>query len=350
MPSSNTPFSFQFRSTQAFRWLVLSTLWLCFSSCEPEYYGQVLGVNGIINSERSGDWLTHEHILVDFIGAENTGKQRWNRSEVKDKMLPYLLKTESLNIQTFVDATPNFLGRDVELLQELSTASRMNIITNTGLYAAKDYKYLPEYAFEETAQQLADRWIAELVNGIDETGIRPGFIKISINANQPLKPLDRKIVIAAGLTHMETGLTIASHTGPAHAAFEQLSILDSMDVSPQAFIWVHAQQEQNLEHYKKAAGLGCWISLDGWGSEQEDHYRKLLYARRNDLLDNLLISHDAGWYDPENPKAKVTPYHYIPKQLVARMKSDGFDIKDIHKLLHHNPIAAFTILRRLKED
>ncbi len=325
-------------------------LLVIFSSCEPEYYGQILGVNGIINSQRSGNWLTHEHILVDFSGAASTNGKNWDIADVKDKMLPHLLKTESLNIQTFVDATPNFLGRDVALLQEMATSSRLNIITNTGLYAAVDYKYLPEYAFEETAQQLADRWIAELRAGIEGTSIRPGFIKISVNANQPLKSLDRKIVIAAGLAHKETGLTIASHTGPAHAAFEQLSILDSMGVAPEAFIWVHAQQEDNLENYKKAAELGCWISLDGWGWERDEHYRKLLYLRRNGLLSNLLISHDAGWYDPAKPQAKVATYDYIPKQLVARMKSDGFDIKEVHRLLHDNPIKAFTILRRLKAD
>lgn len=350
MPSFRLPYSPFLSKTPRFSLWLLTIVWLIFSSCEPAYYGKVLGVNGVINSERSGDWLPHEHLLVDFIGAENTGAHRWNQQQVIDKMLPYLLKIESLNIKTFVDATPNFLGRDVKLLQELAVASRLNIITNTGLYAAVDYKYLPEYALEETARQLADRWIAELHDGIDDTGIRPGFIKISINAHQPLKTMDRKIVIAAGLAHKETGLTIASHTGPAYAAFEQLEILDSLGVAPEAFIWVHAQQEENLENYKKAAEMGCWISLDGWGWEHEDHYRKLLFARRHKILDNFLISHDAGWFDPAKPDAKVVPYSYIPKQLIPRMKSDGFEIKEMHKLLHFNPIKAFTIERRLKED
>ncbi len=317
-------------------------------ACEPDYYGEVLGVKGVIDSERSGNWLTHEHILVDFIGAEMTGSHRWNPIDVRHKMLPYLLKAESVNIQTFVDATPNYLGRDPELLRELASDSRLNIITNTGLYAAREYKYLPEYAFEETAEQLANRWIKELTDGIGETGIRPGFIKISVNADQPLKPLDKKIVIAAGLTHIETGLTIASHTGPAHAAFEQLDILDSLGVSSKAFIWVHAQQEEDYSSYKEAAARGCWISLDGWGWEQNDHYKRLIYFKTNKLMDQLLISHDAGWYDPSNPESKVTPYNYIPKDLVPKMKYDGFDIAEIHQILHFNPINAFIIQRRLK--
>lgn len=328
-------------------WPIPLLCWIMLSSCESSYHGKIMGVNGTINVERSGDWLTHEHILVDFIGADQAGKRRWNPRDVEIKMLPYLLKIESLNIQTFVDATPNFLGRDVALLQDMAIASRLNIITNTGLYAAVDYKYLPEYAFEETAQQLADRWIDELRIGIDGTSVRPGFIKISVNAHQPLKALDRKIVIAAGLAHQATGLTIASHTGPAHAAFEQLEILDSLGVAPEAFIWVHAQQEENPANYKKAAEMGCWISLDGWGWEQKQHYQKLRYAQKHGLIDRLLISHDGGWYDPSQPDAHVTPYSYIPKQLVAQMKTDGFDINDIHKLLHDNPIKAFTIQKRL---
>ena len=51
------------------------------------------------------------------------------------------------------------------------------MITNTGYYGAAGDKYVPQHAYEETVDQLADRWTGEWEDGIEGTGIRPGFIK-----------------------------------------------------------------------------------------------------------------------------------------------------------------------------
>ncbi len=107
----------------------------------------------------------------------------------------------------------------------LSEASGIQILTNTGLYTAMNGKFLPKYAFTETPEQLAARWIDEAKNGIENTGIYPGFIKIAVE-RKPLEEIQRKIVTAACITHKETGLTIMSHTGLAIPAFQQLEILE----------------------------------------------------------------------------------------------------------------------------
>ena len=61
----------------------------------------------------------------------------------------------------------------------MSDATGIEIWTNTGLYAAGDHKYLPEYAHRESAEQLAKRWILEAQRGVD--GMKPRFIKIGVN-------------------------------------------------------------------------------------------------------------------------------------------------------------------------
>lgn len=327
--------------------LLVAAILFATQACEPTYYGKIMGVRGVIEPEFSGKWLTHEHLLVDFIGADSTGTHRWDNHEVSTLLAPQLLKIESLGILTFVDATPNYLGRDPELLVNLSEISRIRILTNTGLYGAVDHKYLPDYAFEETAEQLADRWISEMENGIGNTGVRPGFIKISVNPKVPLHPLDKKLVIAAALTHQETGLTIASHTGPWEVAEAQLNLLDSMGVDPSAFIWVHAQQEADNAHYLEAATRGAWISLDGVGWEYEKHFDKIRYAYRQDILSNILISHDGGWYDPIDPSRKFQPYTTIVKEFIPDLQNIGFTDEEIYQLMHKNPVEAYTIRKRL---
>ncbi|MEO7653179.1 MAG: phosphotriesterase, partial [Bryobacteraceae bacterium] len=164
--------------------------------------------------------LVHEHVMVDFRGADQAHPGPYDPEAVFRIAKPKLDDIYKLGCRRFQDATPNFLGRDTKLLRKLADATGLEIWTNTGLYAARDHKFLPAYAKPETAEQIAARWTAEFRNGVD--GMKPGFIKIGVN-RAPLGDLDRKIVRAAAICSKQTGLTIASHTaGSGPAAIEQL--------------------------------------------------------------------------------------------------------------------------------
>src|SRR5690606_20752525 len=288
-------------------------------------------------------WLTHEHILVDFIGADSIQPGTWDHDSVIKEVLPYLDELKTLDVKYFVDATPNYLGRDIVLLEKFADKTGLRIITNTGLYGAQNNKYIPQYAREMAAKALADMWIREYDDGIDNTSVRPGFIKISIDNADPLDTIHQKLVEAAALTHLKTGLTIASHTGKAEGLWPQLNIIKKMGVSPEAFIWVHAGAENNNDYYLEAAEMGCWISLDGLGWELEEHIEKILFAKQNGILDKILISHDAGWYDPQKEDQTIKPFTNIFKNLYPELKSRGFTDDEFKLLMSVNPSKAFSI-------
>jgi phosphotriesterase-related protein len=220
----------------------------------------------------------------------------------------------------------------------------LSIITNTGYYGGSDEKFLPSQVFTESASELADRWIAEWENGIDGTGIKPGFMKISVNP-ESLSPASRKLTEAAAKTHLRTGLTIASHTGPALAAFEEIEILKSEGVSPEAFVWVHAQSEKKFEEYTNAVRMGTWVSLDGVGDSNIQQYvENLIRLKKEKALHRILISHDAGWYEPGKPDGgNFREYTTIFNKLIPALKENGFTDKDIDQLLIVNPREAFAI-------
>jgi phosphotriesterase-related protein len=304
----------------------------------------IMTVNGPVAARVMGTTLIHEHFLVDFIGADKIHSDRWNRDAVIKKVLPYLEEAKSKGVKTIFDCTPAFLGRDVVLLQQLARQSGLQLVTNTGYYGAVQNKYLPPWAFTETAEQLAARWISEWENGIDGTGVRPGFMKISVDAATPLSELHQKLARAAALAHLKTGLTICSHTGPADAAFQQLELLKSSGVHPSAFVWVHAQVEKNTSHYIDAAKQGAWLSLDGMGWGDHDRYAaSLAELKKAGLLHRVLISHDAGWFKPEAPEDVFTGFTAIFTELLPRLKQYGFTKSDIDRLLVKNPAAAMSI-------
>lgn len=305
---------------------------------------KVQTVNGAIPASALGTTLIHEHFLVDFIGADKTGVNRWNRTAVVKKVLPYLQEVKKAGVRSMFDCTPAFLGRDVLLLRELVAQSGLQLITNTGYYGAVDNKYLPAWAFTESAVQLAERWIGEAKNGIDGTGVRPGFIKISVDAKEPLSAVHQKLVHAAALTHLQTGLTVCSHTGPAVAAFQEIEILKKAGVHPNAFVWVHAQAEKDRQTYVTAAKMGSWVSLDGAGWGGLDEYAdKLDFLKKEKLLQRVLISHDAGWYKPDEPEASFQGYTAIFNELWPLLEEKGFTQGDWEQLMVKNPAAAMSI-------
>ena len=322
---------------------------LIFMSCQS-YHNQLMTVNGPIDPEKLGTTLPHEHFMVDFIGADSTGYFRWNKDRVIARVLPYLLEAKKAGVSTIVECTPAYLGRDPVLLLRLSRESGVNIITNTGYYGAIQNKALPKEAFTMSVDQMADVWIGEWQNGIESTGVRPGFIKIAVAGDSVLSPIHINLVRAAARTHLKTGLSINAHTGPQAPAKAEVQILKEEGVDPSAFIWTHAQGGSSTAQIELAKE-GCWISLDNVMSENIDQYVSMLIAlKEQDLLHRVLISHDAGWYDVIDPQSVTyRGYTALFTDLKPALLGKGFTEDDWRLLTVTNPREAYTIrIRKLK--
>lgn len=312
---------------------------------------KIITVSGEIPASQIGKTLHHEHLLVDFIGADSISYDRWNKEEVAKKVLPYLLEIKKLGYKTLVECTPAYLGRDPELLKMLVNQSGMQLITNTGYYSAVGGKFIPKHGFTETAEQLANRWIDEAKNGIEGTGIYPGFIKISVERG-PLEEINRKVVEAACITHKATGLIIMSHTGLAVPAFQQLEILDEYGIDPSAFIWTHAHNEPDFNKHLQAARMGAWIAFDNFNPNRLDRYVEFaLLMKKEGLLNRLMFSHDAGWYKPGEPDGgSFRGFTEIEELLIPALEKNGLSQQDIHQLFTLNPAEAFQVKVRLKKS
>lgn len=309
----------------------------------------VMTVNGPIAPEQMGTTLPHEHVLVDFAGAEVVSPDRYDRREALETVLPHLQRARTLGLRTLVEATPAYLGRDPLLLRQLADASGMHLLVSTGYYGAREDQHLPRHAFADPADSLAARWIREWMTGIDGTGIRPGFIKIGVDGS-PLSDVDRKLIQAAARTHLRTGLTIAAHTGPAAGALDQLAVLEAEGVHPSAWIWVHAQVEDDSTFHVRAARDGAWVSFDGLAPGNVERYvARVALMKAEGLLHRVLVSHDAGWYHVGEPGGGTfRPYETLFTDLLPALTAAGFTHEEIHQLTDVNPAEAFAVRVRAR--
>jgi predicted metal-dependent phosphotriesterase family hydrolase len=306
-----------------------------------------LSVLGPLAAADLGTTLVHEHVLVDFAGAAIASRSRYDPEEVFRVVLPYLEELRRRGCRTLLECTPAYLGRDPLLLRRLSEASGLQILTNTGYYGAAGDIAVPQHAYAETPQQLAARWTAEFEHGIEGTGIRPGFVKVGVDPG-PLSPIDRKLVEAAALTHLATGLTLAVHTGDGTAALEVIGVLARLGVAPEAYVWVHAQNAHDPATRTWAAMQGAWVELDGVSPQTLDsHVAAVLELRRRDRLDRVLVSQDAGWYHVGEPGGgRYRSYVYLFDAFLPALRRAGLTEAEIETLLVGNPAAAFAIRRR----
>lgn len=303
----------------------------------------IMTVTGKVKAQMMGFTLPHEHVMVDFIGADKVDESRYDREEVYRVTLPFLIQAFDLGCRTLVECTPDYIGRDPLLLKRLSQDSGLKILTNTGLYGAADDKYIPAFAFKASAENLADMWTAEWEKGIGSTGIKPGFIKIGMDPVP--SEIDMRLIEAAGLTHLRTGLSIASHTVTGKAAKSQIEKLISMGVHPSAFIWVHAHAEPDASFHKWAPGQGAWIEYDGLSPQSIDQHLKLVrIMQKEGLLHRVMLSHDAGWYNVGEPGGGVfRPFDTLFIEFIPALQKIGFTDHDIMQMTRINPQKAFSI-------
>src|SRR5262245_27478206 len=83
----------------------------------------VMTVRGAISPSQLGTTLVHEHVLVDFIGADKVSPSRYNQEEAFETALPVLKDLKKRGCTTMIECTPAYLGRDVGLLKRLSEAT-----------------------------------------------------------------------------------------------------------------------------------------------------------------------------------------------------------------------------------
>jgi phosphotriesterase-related protein len=297
---------------------------------------------GDYQAEQLGMILPHEHIFVDLGPQE---EENWKRARAKDVvalMVPELREAHSVGVTALVECTPLGVGRRADLVKAVSIAANFPIVLPTGIYRQP---WVPQWAVDASMGEIRDWMISELTGEIGECGIKAAWIKLSAG-DDGITPVEKKILRAAAQAGLQTHAVIGSHTIRGSVVREQLDILEYEGYTPERFIWIHTQAEEDFDIHLEIARRGAWLEFDSIGGEwtTEDHLlgciSRILEA---DLGDQLLLSHDRGWYDPSQPGGGIPkPFTYLSEVFIPKLKDSGVDETIILQLTQHNPFRAFA--------
>jgi phosphotriesterase-related protein len=336
----------------------------------------IVTVNGPIEPDQLGLTLAHEHIfcdtsgdfrapppdiagLISDMGVDLEGEislpslgflwrePQWSVSnqilESYEDAVEELRWAQRVGVTAVIDPTPIGLGRMPQAQRRLSAELGMHIVAGTGYY--RDKFHPPEVA-TMSIEEIEAVIRRELVEGMDGTGIRAGFIGELGTSGAEITPSERKVLIAAARVQSDTRAPIMVHTeGIRDTVLNALTMLESHGADLEK---VHICHVNRARWWKDVVSLGATIGLDCFGSsfsiDSETRMNPTDQARIQDLRDifdaglgdKVLVSNDicmkmrlhkyGGW-----------GYDHIQTNLYPFMRSAGFTDAELRLVFEENP-------------
>lgn len=344
--------------------------------------GRAQTVKGLVSPDALGITLMHEHIFIDLTMLECEPTDPASRDLYHEKFSPELLSLIAYGGQpnrdnyildsvddavqevarfreaggsTIVDVTSNGLKPEPLKLAEVSGATGVHIVMGCGHYVQGSH--LP-HVDQMSVEELAREMVADIVIGPGGADIRSGIIG-EIGCSWPLKPAERKVLLAAAGAQRETGAAITIHPGRHEdAPLEILQILEGAGAQLRRVIMGHIDRTV-LDPNKLAliAATGCTLEMDLFGSEYSYYPPAPQTVMPNDgrRLEVIAGLVEAGWEDQiviaQDVCAKMclakfggSGYRHIPQHILPRMSSFGVNDVAVRKISVENParLLAFA--------
>lgn len=295
---------------------------------------------GPFTKDQLGMILPHEHVFVDLRTPDQPGYAEAEAADVVRLMAPEIEAIKARGITALVECSTGGVGRRADLDLAVSRATNFPIVVPTGNYREP---WIPDWVREASEQALEDWMVDELDHGIEDTGVRAGWIKLSAG-DDGITPLEARILRAAARAGARTGAIIGSHTIRGRVVMDQLDIIEKEGYRADRFISIHTQEEPDFALNRAVADRGAWIEFDHVGRAPDDAVADLVIrALEAGYEAQMLISHDRGWFDPAKPGGGTPmPYTHLSDVLLPLLTTRGVAAETIRRLTHENPFNAYA--------
>jgi phosphotriesterase-related protein len=310
-------------------------------------------VRGPIDVSELGTALMHEHVLIlEPEALANWGHVfgpcYWDERVRVDDAIAKLTALREAGVRTIVDPTAPGLGRFIPRIQTINEAVDLNIVVATGLYA---FLALPNFLTYRSVDAIAELFVREIREGIDDTGVKAAFIKCAVERHGMAGDVPR-ILAAVAAASVETGAPVMVHTNSAErTGLLALEALTRDGVDPSRIVIAHVGDTNDMDYIREIAQSGAWMGLDRFGI---DHFNPTADRIRtlHALLDagyggQLHLSHDAACFcdfmtgDPFFEGAEAD-YLLITREVVPALLGGGVTEADVERLMVENPQRFFA--------
>jgi len=314
----------------------------------------IITVNGRIEPGQLGITQMHEHIILDVYPT------RWGYSAVLDDIevsIDEIKKYKEAGGGALLEPTMRGAGRDPEGLRRISEATGVHIIMSTAFVWAQAKSSVAGLVNSTSANDLADIMIRDIVEGVDETGIRAGCIgevgvggsRISGGINY-ISPLEERLVRASARAHKETGLLIYSHTNQGMLAHELINLLEEEAVDLEKVVVGHLGDRNTVGYFEELAQRGVSLGIDHIGQS----HGMQVYAPDSRRVDNIVTLIERGYIEQLVISQDLflkemwhynggIGYDHILRNFVPMLQERGVTTAQIQTMMVKNPARLLSI-------
>jgi predicted metal-dependent phosphotriesterase family hydrolase len=255
----------------------------------------VQAVRGTIDPALLGFTLPAEHFYIQQ--WEVLGHETLYQLEDDDVFADEIAAFQAAGGRCIVDTTPPCIGRRPERLRDLSERTGINIVMSCGWYL-EAYVPAEDQLERRSVQTLADHLIAEIRDGVADTGIRPGLIGEFGASKSYLSPIEERIHRASARAHRSTGIPMTTHAVRSPVGLDQLDLFEEEGADLTHVAIGHCDSFPHLSYWQAIIERGAYVQLDNIGEQMGRHEERIAGLVR-DLVDRgherqILLSHDMG--------------------------------------------------------
>ena len=305
-------------------------------------------VTGPIDTANLGFTLMHEHVFVLSEGVNANFPRLWHRDEQVAAAIAAMREAKAHGVSTIVDLTVLGLGRDVRTVREIARESGMQVIVATGLYT---YDELPHYFASRPVEHMAECFVKDIQEGIQDTEIRAAILKCATD-EKGATPGVEKVLRAVAKAHRQTGVPISTHTHAAtQRGLDQQRIFKEEGVDLGRVVIGHSGDSEDLDYLEKLMAAGSYIGMDRFGIDSflptDKRVATIVKLCERGRADRMVLAHDAScyidWFDPALVKAAMPRWTFlhISDDVVPALRQSGVSEDQIRQMTVENPLRIF---------
>ena len=310
-------------------------------------------VTGPINAEDLGFTLMHEHVMVSAPNMYRTFPDLFGPENREQRAIDTLKRAKSEGIDTIIDATTYDLGKDPQLLAEVSAGSGVNIINVTGWWLD-----VPRFLSGVSPNQMAREFVKDIEEGFRGTGIKAGILKCAADFQGVTVDLEL-MARAASRAHVETGIPMMVHSYPTgQVARRQIEIFKEEGVDLTKVKIDHSNDTTDTEYLQWILDQGCYLGLDRYPGQFVSPHMRTVTLKNLIVMgygDGLCPSHDCiclhihkeqpdGTIPEEHDffKSNMDQYLYIHRHVIPDLLEMGITEEQVQQLFVDNPRQFFS--------
>lgn len=131
-------------------------------------------VSGPLDADQLGLVLAHEHLRASSETIRAQFPHLFDKREELRAAIEEVRRTQGHGVRTIVDPACVDIGRDARFAQQVVEETGIQLILCTGVYGVH-YTYLPHHFQTRDVDYLADAFVYDIEQGIQEPRSRPHF-------------------------------------------------------------------------------------------------------------------------------------------------------------------------------